>query len=97
MLKQIKDNYPQAKIVCATVSVGYMKGKEHIEPSQSFMQDIIRYNDAIKLAAKEEQCMLADIAESGERYETLDGLHPNKEGHETLAKLWLEKLAEIMQ
>ena len=95
MLKQIKENYPLAKIVCATVSVPYVKGSEDFENSKNFMQDVINYNEAIKTAVKEEGCLLADIARSSERYETLDGCHPTKKGHETLAKLWLEKLSLI--
>ena len=95
MLKQIKDNYPQAKIVCATVAVPYVKGREEHKTTESFMRDVISYNDIIKLAVKEENCLLADIAETGVRYESLDGCHPTKRGHATLAKLWLEKIPTL--
>ncbi|MDE7208597.1 MAG: hypothetical protein K2O31_01820 [Clostridia bacterium] len=92
MLKQIKANYPSAKIVCATVPVGYIKGCENIPSSDSFLEDVKKYNEAIKLAVKEEECLLADLASSGERYETLEGCHPTKKGHDTLARLWLGNL-----
>lgn len=95
MLKQIKDNYPSVRILCATLSVGYVKGRENITTSSSFMQDVDMYNDAIRLAVKEKGCELVDIALSGERYETFDGTHPTKEGHDTLAKLWLREVASI--
>ncbi|MDE6475220.1 MAG: ADP-ribosylglycohydrolase family protein [Clostridia bacterium] len=92
MLRQLKENYPSAKIVCATVPVGYIKGCENILTSDSFLEDVREYNQAIKLAVKDEDCLLADIAHSGERYETFDGCHPTKSGHDTLARLWLECL-----
>ncbi len=61
-----------------------------------FMRDDAQYNNAIRLAAKEEGCLLADLALSGERYETLDYCHPTKRGHQLLAKLWLMSLSLVI-
>lgn len=95
MLKQIKENYPMAKIVCATVPVAYVRGYEEFKNSENFLQDVKEYNEAIKTAVKEENCLIADIALADKRYETLDGCHPTKEGHRTLAKLWLEEFPTL--
>ena len=92
MLNQIKGNYPYAKVVCATVPIAYVKGDEAFVNSEGFLKEVKAYNDAIKLAVKEEGCFLVDIAGAGERYETLDGCHPTKKGHDTLARLWLKEL-----
>ena len=50
----------------------------------------------IRLAAKEEGCLLADIALADERYETLDYCHPTKNGHKEIAKLWLAELKKLL-
>lgn len=91
MLKRIKDNYPSAKVICGTLLMGKLQGSvspHGIEDSW--------YNDVIRLAAQEEGCLLADLARSGERYETLDYCHPTKNGHKLIAKLWLERLATLI-
>ena len=36
----------------------------------------------------------ADIAASGLIYETLDGIHPTRNGHKKLADTWLESLKD---
>lgn len=95
MLKQIKSNYPSAKIVCATLLMGRLKDTVELTYDR-FMRADSRYNDAIRLAVKEEGCLLADLAQSGERYETLDYCHPTKNGHKLMAKLWLESLASLI-
>ncbi len=96
MLRQIKANYPQAKIVCGTLLCAYVEGSgesKHIDKLPYFAEEI---NDAIKLAAKNEGCFVADLASYGELYETLDHCHPTKEGHKTMAQLWLKALKDII-
>lgn len=95
-LRRIKKNYPDAKIICATLLSGYRKdgeGKPNAE-STAVESD---YNDAIRSAAEKEGCLLADLALSGKRYETLDGCHPTKNGHRTIAELWSEKLSFLLK
>lgn len=96
MLKRLKVNYPTAKIVCATLLVGYLKNYKYIPMAPEDMKTVERYNEAIRLAVNEEGCFLADIALSDERYETLDYCHPTAEGHKTLAKLWIEHLNNLL-
>ncbi len=94
MLRQIKNNYPSAKIVCATLLMGYLKDRQNLAYDR-FMREDSRYNDVIRLAVKEEDCLLADLALIGECYETLDYCHPTKSGHRTIAKLWLNCLNSL--
>lgn len=95
MLKQIKCNYPTAKVVCATLLMGRLKDGIDLDYDR-FMREDNRYNEAIRLAVKEECCLLADLALFGERYETLDYCHPTKNGHSTMAKLWLKCLNSLL-
>lgn len=95
MLKKIKNNYPSAKIVCATLLMGFKKDMENLLYDR-FMRDDSRYSEAIRAAVKEGDCLLADLALSGERYETLDYCHPTKTGHSTIARLWLKSLNSLL-
>lgn len=95
MLRQLKTNYPYAKIVCVTLLMGRLKDTVNLSYDR-FMRVDDRYNEAIRMAVKEEGCLLADIALSGERYETLDYCHPTKAGHALISKLWLECLKTLI-
>lgn len=95
MLKRIKKNYPTAKIVCGTLLMGRLQAGHNLAYDR-FMKEDTRYNGAIRLAVKEEGCLLADIALSDERYETLDYCHPTKNGHKEMAKLWLAELKNLL-
>lgn len=95
MLRQLKINYPSAKIICATLLMGKLKDTVSLSYDR-FMRKDDRYNEAIRLAVKEERCLLADIARSDERYETLDYCHPTKCGHKLMAQLWVEALKTIL-
>lgn len=95
MLSQIKKNYPTAKIVCGTLLMAYKKDFV-VDDYDRFMREDGRYNEAIRLAAKEEGCLLADIALSGERYESLDYCHPTNYGHKQIAKLWMAELKKLL-
>ena len=90
MLRQLKQNYPSAKIVCATLLNGRKKFLKENEPL--FLPSEEGYNDAIRLAAKRENCVLADLAKFGKRYETLDYVHPTQDGHRLMAQLFLQSL-----
>lgn len=91
MLRELKSNYPSAKIVCGTLLLGKLKDSVDLAYDR-FMREDSRYNEAIRLDIEEEGCLLADIARSGERYETLDYCHPTKAGHKLISKLWFECL-----
>lgn len=95
MLKRIKNNYPMAKIVCGTLLMGRLQAGRNLAYDR-FMKEDTRYNGVIRLAVKEEGCLLADIALADERYETLDYCHPTRSGHKEMAKLWLAALKKLL-
>lgn len=96
MLRRIKKKYPDAKIICATLLLGYYKNGEGKLNAESVVAEF-EYNNAIRAAVKDENCLLADIASSGKCYETLDDCHPTKSGHSLIAKLWFEKLKSLLK
>lgn len=51
------------------------------------------YNQAIRKACKECHTELADLAETGILYETLDGSHGTVKGHREMAQAWKKALA----
>lgn len=88
MLSQIKSNYPQAKIICGTL-LGLEKYETGV--NGKFWKGYNKlYNDAIKKAVEDEGCILADLASFNTYYASIDGLHPNADGHKTMSKLWLK-------
>ncbi len=96
MLRQIKENYPQAKIVCGTLLLGYREDRDEKKQRSKWPYYVQEFNNAIKLAAAEENCLIADLASYNLQYETLDYCHPTKEGHKTIAGLWLKELNKIL-
>ncbi len=93
MLRRIKKNYPAAKIVCATLLLGYERGDSYASVEIAEFD----YNNAIRKAVNDEGCLLVDIAATRKRYETLEGCHPTKNGHSLIAKLWLDKLKSLLK
>lgn len=53
---------------------------------------LLPYNEAIKRAVKEKQVDLVDLAKYKMYLLSLDGVHPNMEGHRLFAGLWLDCL-----
>lgn len=96
MLKRLKEYYPAAKIVCATLLAGYRKDEKEIPLTAEFASAVEQYNEAIRRAVQEEGGYLADVALSQVRYETLDYKHPTKRGQEQIANLWLSCIQSII-
>jgi len=96
MISNIKDKYPWAKIVCATLARTKIKGcRKWVFNEYWGGVNFERYNSAIRFACKMENCYLADIGALDIRYETLDGGHPTAAGHETLYKAWMKCINKI--
>ena len=96
MLSGLREMYPAAKIICATLVRAYCDGvaRWHF-PEEKGGVSLNDYNDAIRKACSEEGAITADIALSGLIYETLDGIHPTRNGHEKLAEAWLESISDV--
>ncbi len=93
MLKMIQRQYPNADIWCGTIPSGKL-----VDPAERFffnMDSLISpaiYSNIIGKLAEREGMNVADLSKNGEEYETIDGVHPNKEGMKTLACLWISSM-----
>lgn len=95
MIRNIKDSYPKALIVCGTVLKGRTAEDGDIKIFNSLHGIAIEdYNRIIKRVCREEGIVLADLAAADERYMTLDGGHPTKEGHKDMFVTWLKALRD---
>lgn len=96
MLQKIKDNYPNCKIVCATLMKSSVKDNPEWEyPRSKTGISLEEYNDAIREIANNLDVLVADLAVLNTPYETLDTLHPTKEGHRTIANAWITQLNKM--
>lgn len=93
MVSGIKQTYPGACIVCATLLRTYLRHQaKWCFPERFMAVPFDDYNDAIRDVCRKERVLVADLDAAGVRYETLDGSHPTVNGHDTLAQAWLEAL-----
>ena len=54
------------------------------------------YSDIIRENAQKAQVYIADLANVQEEYETVDGVHPNKAGMHTLARMWIREMKKFI-
>ena len=91
MLSKLKERYPEAEIWCATLLWG-----RHVDNDiPSFFNadgvpPIRAYSDMIIAEAEAAGCRVAHLGE--ERYDALDGVHPNRDGMNTIARCWLRAI-----
>ena len=96
MLQKIKSNYPKSKIVCATLMKSSVKDNLEWEyPRSKTGISLEEYNRAIREIANNVGVLVADLEALNTPYETLDTLHPTKEGHKTIACAWITELNRI--
>ena len=96
MLRTIRQNYPSAATVCATLMRTKAKGHSEWQfPEYWAGIGLEDYNNVIRWVSQENHCYLADLAGSGVRYETLDGAHPTAQGHREIAANWLTCMANL--
>lgn len=91
MLERLRENYPSARILCATIARSYIQGKPDWKYPEMYGGTALEeYNQAIREAVNErDDIVLMDLPEEGIHYETLDGTHPTRRGHEELAQMWI--------
>lgn len=93
MLQRLKKQYPNAEIICGTLMKSYIKEKAAWKfPDSVNHVPLDAYNTTIRNRCKHEKCVLADLASLNLRYETLDGTHPTKNGHQAIANAWISSL-----
>ena len=96
MLRTIRQNYPSARTVCATLMRTRVRGDHSWQfPEYWAGIGLEDYNNVIRWTAQENRCDLADLARSSVRYETLDGAHPTAQGHREIAENWIRCLADL--
>ena len=92
MLQRLRRLYPQVELWCATL----LRGKPVQEEEMFFNVDSVLspdiYSEIIRKTVLEEGLKLADLASYHAEYETVDGVHPNKEGMKMISCLWLKEL-----
>lgn len=88
MLQRLQETFPTTTITCATLVAGYTGTIPDHRPTP-LIQRIETYNNVIRNAVANHQCALADLAALGQRYASMDGFHPTKEGMMQLADLWM--------
>lgn len=93
MLMRIGRLYPDASVICATLMKTCVRGDADWEfPERYAGTAFEEYNNAIRRCCQRENILLADLADTGLRYETLDGSHPTADGHLTLSTAWINFL-----
>lgn len=96
MLQRIKNNYPDSQIICATLMKSSVKGNPQWEyPRSKTGISLEEYNEAIREIANNVGVLVADLEALNTPYETLDTLHPTREGHRTIANDWISELNRI--
>ena len=88
MLARLRAAYPHAEVWCCTLCPGRVAGC----PSPTFAWNLRgapfkSYNDAIRAAAREHGCNVADLEAFGIDYEAVDGTHPTARGMRQLSVL----------
>ena len=95
MLEKLKKNYPNAEIWCFTLAISkWEKVQDFIFPYWRAGVHINEYSNVIRNVAKAHACRIIDLYESPEKYDTIDGFHPNSDGMKTLSKAVLSQLGD---
>lgn len=77
MLDKLQRNYPQARIWCFTLL--------KVTGSECFTR-LEAFSDMIRQAARAHGCPVVDLCAWPETCDTVDGLHPNEKGMQTIAQ-----------
>lgn len=86
MLDLIKQHYPDAEVWCIAPAVSTLRGDPNFEfPYCLGGRHIREYADAIGKVAAEKGCIFVDANRNTKLVDALDGIHPDKNGMETLA------------
>ena len=96
MLSRVSKRYPQSKIICGTLMRSKIEETDYWGFPEAYAGiELEQYNNVIRKTCKKKKCYLADLSSLNMRYETLDGTHPTKRGHLTIAKGWITCLKNM--
>lgn len=79
----------------AKVNGGILGKEDWIFPKKYGGKNFDDYNAVIRRICRRRGCHLADLESLHVGYETLDGTHPTKRGHEEIAAVWLSLLTQM--
>ena len=90
MLHHLKQAYPSTSICCATLCRGFVKNPDWpLFINWNHCHPLALYNQSIREAVWEANCHLADLSSFQKEYSSIDGVHPDSDGMELLAQMWL--------
>jgi len=93
IITSLKRIYPKSYVVCATLMKTRLADDENWKfPERLSGEYIDDYNNVIRSLCEKHNCCLADLDATGICYETLDGIHPTKTGHQEMANAWISCL-----
>jgi lysophospholipase L1-like esterase len=92
-LTKLKKFYPDAEVWCGTLCLGRppVDNRPYLVPPEAF-GNVEAYNQVIRECVQDSGCHLADLAAAGVTYDTVNGLHPNKDGMTEFAEGWVKIL-----
>ena len=94
MVRRLQEVYPHAKIICSTLMQTYItfNPRWHLPQKNAIGTPLEEYQNVIRKACQEYGVILADLAETGIIYDTLDGCHCTNKGHREMAQAWKKAL-----
>ena len=96
MLDRIKKEFPSSRIICGTLCRTKIANRPMWKfPEKYYGIALEEYNNIIRKVVRRKKCCLADVSSCGQFIETLDGSHPNFEGHKILSELWIQSMSNI--
>ncbi len=88
MLRNLRATAPGATIYCITLLPGRTQGCDHAEFAYRLRGvHLDEYNDAIRKAAREAGCRVADVRAFGRDYDSLEATHPTNLGMRQFASM----------
>ena len=95
MLRQIKQNYPNAEVWCCTLNTTFMSSDPTFVFPYSFGGvHMENYNRIISNEAGLQNCRVIDLYSNKLPYESIDGSHPSNNGMKTLATMVIRSIAD---
>ena len=96
MLYHLRRLYPHAQICCATL----LRGADVEDPEMRFFNidscpSPRIYSNIIRRCVDKAGLTLIDLESYHEEYQTIDGVHPDREGMRTIADLWIRELRKL--
>lgn len=96
MLERIRKAYPFSEVICGVPMRTYMRRNDSFTFPEYFsgipFED---YLNVIRKVSWQYGCRTADLPEVTYAYGTMDGTHPDKEGHAELAAAWIGSLEKM--